>query len=225
MFHGKRLTRICGLLTALMLGGAMLTGCYKGDGTEVRVRRNAKLQDNPDADAIAATFTNVTVDVNARTDYPFTFEPVTENPVQEIAMVMIFDKPDKVAPEQAVNYFDASGNCYRYWHPVDADGDFMTPLLEDFRNGGTVVSIMGEPERETVRYLAAHVSDYSKLNLKQQDAGSVYGTTSLYLIDKRGEPLLIGRHADTSEYRDSSEIVAFLNWFSYYYLGDFKFGG
>lgn len=208
-----------------MLCAALLTGCYKGDGTEVRVRKTAKLEDDSLADMMDARFTNVTVDATARTDYPFSFEPVTEEPVQELLLVMIYDYADRYTHSQAVNYFDRSGNVYRYRHPVDPDGDFMTPLLEQYRAGGTVVSIMGEPERETMRYLAAHVSDYRKAELKEQDTGTdVYGGTSLYLIDSRGEPVLIGKHDDISLYRDSSEIVSFLNWFSFFYHGDFTFG-
>ena len=226
MIAEKRLRRAGGVLTALLLGAVCLTGCYKGDGTEVRVRKTAKAEDNPNAELFESMATNVSVDPNAKTDTPFPFDPVAEEPVQDIILVMIYDRADSVSHTQAVNYFDRSGNVYRYWNAVDSDGDFMTPIRAHYSGGAPAVSIMGDAERETLRYLAEHVSDYSKAVMKEQDTGKdVYGYTQLWLIDKRGEPVLIARYDDVSEYRDSSEIISFLNWFRIFYHGDFIFGG
>jgi len=215
-------------LLAALIGSLLLTGCYKGDGSENYTPHTAPVPIQTDAHAEEkdATFTNVTVDVNAKGDHAFAFDTAAlKKPEQSIVLAMLYEKYDGVSKHQAINYFDADGNVYRYLQPLDLEGDWFSVLQEAWKNGATVVNKMSDAERETLWYMAAHTADYEALEMKQQSAGKdVVGAYQFYLIKPDGKPLAIARYDDTCLYRDSAEITAFLNWFRYFYHGDLVFG-
>lgn len=213
---------------AAMLCGLMLTGCYKGDGTENYTphAKSVPVQTEANIQEIDATFTNVTVDVNAKSDYPFAFDAAAlKKPETGIVFALLYEKFNGVAMEQAVNYFDADGNVYRHREPLDFSGDWLPVLQDSLKNGATVVNKMSDAERETLWYLSAHTADYEAMDMKQQDSGrDVAGVYQFYVVKPDGEPLLIARYDDVSLYRDCAEIPAFLNWFRYFYHADLVFG-
>lgn len=216
-------------LAALFLAAMLLTGCRKGDGSEEYTPPRDLSDVVTDAYAAEkdASFTNVTVDeAEAKGDKPFAFDSAgLERPKQDIVLALLYEKDNGVKIEQAVNYYDADGNVYRYREPLDFNGDWF-PVLDNARkNGAVVVNKMSDSERETLWYLAAHAGDYEPLEMKRKVTGNdVQGVYLLYLIKPDGSPLLLARYAGTAEYRYSAEVAAFLNWFRYFYHGSFKFG-
>ena len=226
-FQKHRMHCAAAMLCAVLLS-AGLTGCYKGDGTEVRVRKAAKVEDNPYADQIDAAFTDVSVDPNAKTEYPFLLDAAAlTEPKQDILLVMIYDCAENPhSHTQAVTYYDKNGCAYRYRHPIEADGDWYPVLRENYDAGATVVNIMSDEERQTLWYLSNHIADYQAMQTVTKDTGKdIYGVTKLYLIDEHAEAVEIGCYDDVSSCRDSSEIAAFLDWYRYFYHGDFRFAG
>lgn len=224
MFRKRKKTYAAAL--GALLSASLLTACYKGDGTEVRVRKAPKLEENSYADTLDAEFTDVSVRPDAPTDTPIVLDGTQMSAKQDILLIQIYDYSDKYSHTQKVNYYDRDGNVYYYRQPVEPDGDFYTPLYENWKSGATVVNIMGDVERETVQYLAAHAEDYKNTEMKTQETGKdIYGVTWLYLVDQSGEPVLLARYDDTCAYRDDKEVVDFLNWFSFFYHGDVVFGG
>lgn len=219
----KKFRRISALLFAAVLLSALpLTACHKGDGTE---KIAVPVKDDSDAEKYDAMFTDVTEDKNAKKDTPFQTDG-TARPAQDIIMVMLYDnQEEELNHSQAVNYFDSDGNTYRYRHPVDADGDFLTPLLEEYRSGATVVNIMSEEERTTLWSLAAKAGSLKNAKMKSKKAeNEVYGVTSLYLIDEKNEPILLARYDDTSVCCDDPDAVAFADWFRYFFHPYITFG-
>ncbi|MBQ5335472.1 MAG: hypothetical protein J6Z45_05955 [Oscillospiraceae bacterium] len=211
------------LAAALALSAFSLTACHKGDGTE---KIAVPVRDDSDADRFDAMFTDLTEDKNAKKDTPVAIDG-TVRPKQGIVMVMVYDNTEEeLSHTQAVNYFDSDGNTYRYRHPVDADGDFLTPLLEEYRTGATVVNIMSEEERNTLWSLAAKADTLRNADFSSKLPGKdVYGSTALYLIDENNEPILIAKYDDTSVCRSDPDAVAFADWFRYFYHPGFTFGG
>lgn len=209
-------------LPALLLAALLLTACHKGDGTE---RIAVPVRDDSDADRVNALFTDVTEDKNARTDTPFQADG-TERPKQDIVMVMLYDNTEEeLSHDQAVNYFDSDGNTYRYRHPVDADGDFLTPLLEEYAGGATVVNIMSAEERSTLWALAAKADALKNAGFRTKSADDeVYGVTSLYLIGENNEPVLLAKYDDNSVCCDDPDVIAFADWFRYFYHPYVTFG-
>ena len=215
-------------LTAALLAALLLTGCRKGDGTENRTptKENAPIITDAYAEEKDAMFTDVTVDENAKGDLPFAFDTsAVEKPQQDIVLALLYEKFNGAKKEQTVNYYDADGNVYRYRQPLDLNGDWYSVLHDAWKNGATVVNKMSDAERQTLWYLAAHTADYEALELKKQVTHTgVSGTYWLYLIKPDGEPMLLAVYEKTAQYRDSAEVTAFLNWFRYFFHGDFKFG-
>lgn len=224
----KKIRRAAAALTAAVccLPAALLTGCYKGDGTEVRVRKTAKLKENSYADVLDAEFSDVSVDANAKTDYPFSIDAnALKTPAQDIVMILIYEYADPYSHTQRVNYYDREGNVYLYRQPVDTNKEFYSVLHTHWSEGATVVNIMGDADRNMLRYFADRADECADLPLIEQDPGKdIYGTTQLYLVDESGTPVLLGQYGDVCMYRDSSEVTAFLNWFSFFYHGDVTFG-
>ncbi len=223
----NRTKRAAAMLTAAaLLPAVLLTGCYKGDGTEVRVRKSAKLTENSYAEELDAAFSDVTVDENAKTDYPFSFDiNALETPAQDILMIQIYEYADAYVHTQRVNYYDRSGNVYYYRQPVDTNEEFYSVLYAHWSADATVVNIMGDADRNTLWYFANRADDCAEMQMKEQDPGKdIYGTTWLYLVDESGTPVLLGQYGDVCMYRDSDEVTAFLNWFSFFYHSDFVFG-
>ena len=213
------------LFCCLIPAALLLTGCHKGDGTEVYPDETVPVAVNSHADEIRKQFTDVSVDANAKSDYPFSFDPA-ERPRQEIVLAMLYDNTDQRGQHtQAINYFDRDGNVYRYLQPLDLSGDWLKALYDDFDAGAPPVNIMGEAEKQTLWYLAANAGRYAGAAVRSQKTGDVLGIKWLYLIDSENQPVLLGRYDDTSVYCDDSEVIAFLNWFRYYYHGSFSFGG
>ena len=211
--------------TALLLAALMLAGCHKGDGTEVYPAETVPVAEDSRVEELEKQFTNVTVDENAKSDYPFSFAPAAQ-PKQEIVLVMIYDNTDQQGTHtQAINYYDRDGNVYRYRHPLQIEGDWIKTLYADYDRGATVVNIMGEAEKQTLWYLAANADRYRSAELQTENAGEVLGIKWLYLVDPAGEPVLLARYDDTSVWCGDSEVVSFLNWFRYFYHGSFTFGG
>lgn len=216
-------------LLAVLLCAVLLSGCYKGDGTENYTphRQTAPAQDDPFAAEKDAQFQDIGVDPNAATDTPFPFDAasVTE-PQGDIVIALLYDNTrDKYNHTQAINYFDKYGNTYRYRKALDLEGDWLSVLKEDLAASPTVVNRMSEPEIRTLWYLAAHAEEYAGMELASQDAGvDVQGVYWLYVIDSAGQPVLLARYDDTARYVASSEVTAFLNWFRYFYHGSMVFG-
>ena len=211
-------------ILCLTAAAVLLTGCHKGDGTEYYPAETVPVAENSHVEELEKQFTNVTVDENAKSDYPFSFSPA-ERPKQEIVLVMLYDNTDQPGTHtQTVNYFDRDGNVYRYRHPLDLSGDWLKTLYADFDAGATVVNIMGEAEKQTLWYLAANAARYEKAELKSQNTDEVLGIKWLYLINAEYQPVLLARYDDTSVCCGDSEVIAFANWFRYFYHGSFKFG-
>ncbi|MBR5405026.1 MAG: hypothetical protein K6E36_00520 [Oscillospiraceae bacterium] len=211
------------MLPVLLLAALLTAGCRKGDGTE---RIPVPVKENSNADYFDSLFTDVTEDKNAKKDTPFSVSGAVR-PSQDIVLVMIYDNTEEMlSHSQAVNYFDRDGNTYRYRHPVDLSGDWLSVLQEDYRAGATVVNIMSEEERNTIWALAAEADTLKNAPLKTKSPGKdIYGVTYLYLIDETNQPILLAQYDDTSTCCDTPEVIAFADWFRYFYHGDFTFGG
>lgn len=214
-------------LTAALLS-ALLTGCYKGDGTEniSFPTQTVPVQTSPNQAEIEASFTDVTRDPNAPTDLPFAFEPVTQEPQQDILLALLFDNTESPGQHtQAINYFDKAGNCYRYRDGLDVDGDWLSVLQAHLKTNPLPVSIASEAELQSLRYLAAHAADYEKAdNITQSATNKVVGVTWVYAVGADNTPVLLCRYDDTSVCRKSSEVTSFLNWFSYFFHPYVEFG-
>ena len=215
------------LLCLLPLLCAALTGCYKGDGTEDLhfPQSTVPVQTNPHAAELDAMFTNVSEDPNAKQDTPFDFDAAQVSaPSQDIVLVMIYDNTENAwEHRQSVTYFDAAGNAFAYRDAVDIGGDWYSLLSAHRSSGAEPVNVMSEAERSTVCYLAGRAAEYAKMPTKTADAGHVVGTTWLYAMNGT-EPVMLGCWDDTSEWVDSSEVTAFLNWFRYFFHYGFSFG-
>lgn len=211
------------ILPALLLAALTAAGCTKGTGSE---RVPVPVEDNSNADYFDAMFTDVTEDRNARHDTPIETAGAVR-PRQDIVLVMIYDNTEVDGKHtQQVNYFDSDGNNYCYRHPVDPDGDWLSVLKEDYRGGATVVNIMSQEERETLWQLAADAASLKQAPEKTLNPGKdIYGVKWLYLIDEQDEPVLLARYDDICVCRDTPEVIAFADWFRYFYHGDFRFGG
>lgn len=223
MLH--KISRVRTMFAALLLSAA-LTGCYKGDGTEVRPSKAPPVAEDSFADMLDAAFTDVTVSPDAPTDHPFTIDTAAlKEPEQDIVLVMIYDcTEDKHSHTQAVNYFDKAGRVYRYRHPLDLNSDWLPILAADKASGVNYVSLMSDAERQTLWHLYANADRYRSAPQKMQEAGNPYGIRWIYLIDKSGSPVMLTRYDDLTVYPDLPEIVAFLNWFRYFFHSNFVYG-
>lgn len=227
----KQKARMIPVLFAALL---LTAGCRKGNGTESIPDRGASkgqgasvpVAEDPNADSYDALFTDVTEDKNAKKDTPFPAENAVR-PQQEIVMVMIYDNTEEQTTHtQAVNYFDRDGNTYRYRHPLDAEGDWIGTLLEDYRSGAAVVNIMSAEEKQTLWALAAQAEELKNAPLKTKSPGKdVYGVKWLYLISGQNEPVMLARYDDTCVCCDTPEVTAFADWFRYFLHDGFTFSG
>ena len=218
-------------LLAALLSAAALTGCYKGDGTEVIAQQAetvpAAAERRAEEDDAAFAQTKAEVSPAAKTDYPFSFDAqACERPKQEIVMVMIYDAAEQpLQHDQTVNYFDRDGNCYRYRQALDLEGNWMDVLYDHYRSGAPAVSRMSEEETRTLWYFSGNAAVYKDAGLAVQDPGKeVYGVKWLYTVSERDEAVLLGRYDDVCAYADKPEVPAFLNWFRYYFHNSFQFG-
>ena len=216
----KNMKPLAALLCAAML---LTTGCRKGDGNSDRM---SKIVTYADADTHETALTSVTADPNASTDKPFAFDASSLNrPKQDIVLALLYEKETEYRIDQAINYYDADGNVYRYNKPLDLSGDWFSELESDRKNGAAPVSKMNEAECETLWYLAAQAEEYEKLDMQRRVIDKdVQGTYWLYLIKPDGTPIKLAIYAKTSEYRHSAEVASFLNWFRFFYHGNYKFG-
>jgi len=210
---------LAALLCAAML---LTTGCRKGDGSD----RMSKIVTYADADTQETSLTSVTADPDANNEKPFAFDASSlSRPKQDIVLALLYEKETEYRIDQAINYYDADGNVYRYNKPLDLSGDWFSELESDRKNGAAPVSKMNEAECETLWYLAAHAEEYEKMQMKRRVIDkNVQGTYQLYLIKPDGTPIKFAVYAKTSEYRYSAEVASFLNWFRFFYHSDYKFG-
>lgn len=216
---------------AVMLGAVCLTGCYKGDGTEVIPERHeaVPVKENTHAEADDEAFrnTDLTEDPDAKKDYPFAFDAAAcERPKQDIVLVMIYDNTEqKLDHSQTVNYFDRDGRCYRYRQPLDLSGDWMNVLYDHYRSDPPAVNVMSEEEKRTLWYLSAHAAEYQNAEKVQQDPKKeIFGVKWIYTVSERDEAVLLGRYDDTCVYADVPGVPEFLNWFRYFFHSSFRFG-
>ncbi len=217
-------------LIAAIIGAVSLTGCYKGNGTEIipEKHKTAAVEENSHADADDAAFRDAEISESpdAKKEYPFDFDAAAcEKPKQEIVMVMIYDNTEqRYKHSQTVNYFDRDGKCYRYRQALDLSGDWMNVLYDHYKAGAPAVSVMSEAETRTLWYLSAHAAEYQNAETVQQKPGKeILGVTWIYTVTERDEPVLLCREDDTCLYAGKPEIPAFLNWFRYYYH-TFRYG-
>lgn len=213
------------LLTVVLLP---CCGCYKGDGTETPPAQQFGVPEpDPNAAYKESITTNVTIDSNAKTDYPFAFDASTvAEPTQDILLVMIYDNYED-GRTQTVNFYDKNGNVYRYRQPLDtAAANWFATLRDYYLIDATAspVNIMGDAERQTLWYMASQQSTYAAADIATQSAGSdPMGVRSLYLINENGESMLLVRYDDTVMYRQNAEVTAFANWFRFFFHGTYQF--
>lgn len=210
------------LMTAILLP---CCGCYKGDGTETPPAQQFGMPDpDPNAAYKESITTNVTVDPNAKTDYPFAFDANTvAEPMTDILLVMIYDNYEN-GRTQTVNFYDKKGNVYRYRQPLDTAAANWFATLQSYYPTASPVNIMSEAETKTLWYMASQKSTYAATDIATQNTGShPAGVRSLYLMDASGEPMLLARYDDTAMYRHHTEVTAFANWFRYFFHGNYQF--
>ncbi len=210
------------LMTAVLLP---CCGCYKGDGTETPPAQQFGMPAaDPNADYKESITTNVSVDPNARTDYPFAFDANTvAEPTQDILLVMIYDNYEN-GRTQTVNFYDKKGNVYRYRQPLDTAAADWFAALQSYYSAASPVNIMSDAEKKTLWYMASQQTTYAAADITMQNTdGSPVGVRSLYLMGANGEPMLLARYDDTVMYRKNAEVTAFANWFRYFFHGTYQF--
>ena len=216
---------LCTALVSLTL----TTGCYKGDGTETRP--TGSNQNNPSVNILppdvkeGTPISDLSPDVKAKTDAPFPFSADdAKKPDQDILLVLLYEEFGN-SYKQTVNYYDVDGYVYRFRSALNLKNDDWVELLEQHRDQHDPVGMMGDVERDTLRYLANHAEDYEDATLKQQTRdGDLPGCSTLYVISEDNEPIEIASYANTCTYRNHEDIIAFANWFRYFYHGDVVFG-
>ncbi len=220
-------TTFCKRCAAVLMTAVLLPccGCYKGDGTETPPAQQFGLPEpDPHAAYKESITTNVSVDPNAKKDYPFAFDANTvAEPAQDILLVMIYDNYEN-GRTQTVNFYDKNGNVYRYRQPLDTASENWFAVLQSYYPTASPVNIMSDEEKNTLRYIASQYTTYAAADIATQaTGGSPVGVRSLYLMDANGAPLLLARFDDTVMYRSNSEVTAFANWFRYFFHGTYQY--
>ncbi len=214
---------------ALLLSAAVLCGCRKGDGTgngPSMFQQTVPVQTEMRSVNSVSDPQALEVDPTAPTEPPFPIDPAAlQEPQQDLILVQILDNTDVSSKHtQTVNCFDKAGRVYRLIDPIDPYGNWLTTVQAELARGCEPVNQLSDAERDTLWYLAQHAAEYAAAETDTEYIGAVTATRWLYTFGNDGKPVLLAKYDDNSAWVKDSNVIAFANWFRFFFHSGFQFG-